>query len=121
MDIAQHLEQLEQSLLTREVRQDAARLTDLLTEDFREFGSSGRAYTRAEIIATLQAEPPAAPSFRLKDFHLTLLAQDVALATYRAEKEDAGHPASSLRSSLWVLRASAWRICFHQGTKVSDA
>jgi hypothetical protein len=55
-DLAAHLFHLEQQLLQPSTRRDATALTSLLAEDFREFGSSGRVYTRQQIIDALATE-----------------------------------------------------------------
>ena len=59
----------------------------LLTEDFVEFGSSGRIWTRDQIIELLAIETFA--PLHMKDFRCDLLAEDVALVTYRAVRDDA--------------------------------
>jgi hypothetical protein len=129
MDLAAHLQHLEEQLLDPAVRNDPTRLDALLTDDFREFGSSGRSYTKAEIIALLQeesaesAEPaePAHPvTLSLSDFTVRLLAPAIALATYTATRTNqrTGETTHSLRSSLWILRNDRWQLHFHQGTRV---
>jgi hypothetical protein len=45
-ELAAHLFDLEQQLLQPSTRRDATALTFLLAEGFREFGGSGRIYTR---------------------------------------------------------------------------
>src|ERR1700744_5965505 len=54
-----HLRELEEHLLIPSVRKDADAVSALLADDFLEYGSSGRIYSRAEILAALQDEPPA--------------------------------------------------------------
>jgi hypothetical protein len=46
-----HLIELELRLQVSTTRKDAAALAELLSEDFREFGASGRIWNRASIIA----------------------------------------------------------------------
>jgi hypothetical protein len=57
-DLAAHLFHLEQQLLQHSTRRDATALTSLLAEDFREFGGSGRIYTRQQIIDASQPSLP---------------------------------------------------------------
>jgi len=113
-----HLRQLEEALLKPETRYDAATLCSLLTEDFCEFGSSGRIFNRQQIIETIQSERLV--HYSIADFHVRLLAQNVALVTYKAtgRKESESHDTISLRSSLWVMREGRWLMLFHQGTKI---
>ncbi len=117
MPIAEALQALEQELLTASVRKGSACVASLLAADFREFGSSGRVFTKAEIIEALRDEAPA--TFQMQDFGFVPLAEGVALVTYRVTKWQNGVPASeSLRSSIWRRTSDRWRMVFHQGTRV---
>ncbi|PXV58564.1 hypothetical protein SAMN04487785_11576 [Dyella jiangningensis] len=119
MDLAAHLLDLETRLHRQDVRADAAALRELIAEDFFEFGVSGTVWTREAVIEALRGE-----SFsprEVTDFRLTLLADDVALVTYRGHRfATPERPASdSLRSSIWRLRDGRWQMRFHQGTLLS--
>lgn len=117
MELAERLRELEEELLRVEVRKDASRVAALLADDFREFGSSGRIYSKAEIIAHLQDEVFCPVT--LRDFELTSLSPSLAMVTYRVLcGEPNEKPAQSLRNSLWELRDGRWQIRFHQGTKI---
>lgn len=96
---------LEQSLLAVSVRSSPAELDRLLSDDFREFGSSGRVYTKDEIIRLLLAEPAVPPGF--SEFRADILAPGIVLATYRA--------AGSLRSSLWRREGDSGDSFFIRG------
>jgi hypothetical protein len=110
------LRKLEEELLRPATRRDSEALAWLLADEFREFGSSGRVFTRREVIEALRSESP--NRFSITDFRATLLAEGVALVTYRAIRRDRLDEASaSLRSSLWVMRDARWQMLFHQGTK----
>jgi hypothetical protein len=116
-DLAAHLFRLEQQLLEPSTRHDAAALTSLLAENFREFGSSGRIYTRQQIIDALAEEPPR--SITHSDTCCQQLAEDIALLTYRSTRTIALDTAShALRSSLWIKRDNRWQLLFHQGTPI---
>lgn len=118
MGISQELQELEQLLLTSTVRQNAQKIALLLADEFREFGSSGRVFSKAEIIDQLQTEPPV--SLILNSFESFRLADHIFLTTFRVVKEVAGLPPSeSLRSSIWAFRDGHWQMLFHQGTKIS--
>jgi hypothetical protein len=112
------LRRLEQSLLDSAVRRDAERLRQLLSDDFLEFGSSGRVWTRKSIIDMLATEsnffPPA-----IEEFECTFLSEKVVLVTYRTVRTDAktGEHLCSLRSSVWTRQDGEWRMRFHQGTR----
>lgn len=117
MELADQLRELEESLLQAAVRKDASEVAALLADGFREIGSSGRVYSKAEVIALLQAEESLPLS--LRDFEAALLSASLALVTYRALRETPdGEPVQSWRSSLWELRDGRWQMLFHQGTKI---
>jgi len=113
--LSQHLRELEESLLLPDVRK-SKRLVELLADNFVEFGSSGRIYTKADLVATLQAESPVTQS--TGDFRVELLAPTVALLTYRIHRHSAP-PVHTLRSSIWQLCGSQWQMVFHQATLTS--
>jgi len=123
MDLTAHLQRLEERLLDPAVRKDAAQLDALLCDDFREFGSSGRVYTKADIIALLNDEPSDASTLSLSDFTIQLLAPDIALATYISTRRDpiTGGITHALRSSLWGQKDDTWQMRFHQGTRIPTA
>jgi|SRR6185503_6573758 len=102
------IRELEEKLTTQAVRTSADVLDRLVSDEFVEFGSSGRVYTKRDVIAQMLAAP--STTFRVDDFRVLALTPDVALATYRTGR--------SLRSSLWRREGQAWRIVFHQGTPI---
>lgn len=101
------IRELEEQLVHPSVRASADALDRLISDQFVEFGSSGRVYTKPDVIALMLADPKITVS--VTDFHVLAVAPDVALATYLTGK--------SLRSSLWRREGGAWRIVFHQGTQ----
>ena len=108
--------ELEAALQRREVRADAARLRELLSEDFFELGVSGITWTREAVIAALGQE--AFSPRHIHDFQLKRLAEGVALVSYRCHREATPErpQAHSLRSSIWQWRERRWQMVFHQGT-----
>ncbi len=119
MNLRDHLLLLEEELLSPATRRNPVRLTELLAPGFLEFGSSGRTFTRDEIIAELAAETYTPHS--LTHFNLLAHTDDWALVTYRTSRpgEDGSTPQRiALRSSTWVRREDRWQVLFHQGTPV---
>ena len=114
------LRKLEQSLLDTAVRHDRKKMRSMLAENFLEFGSSGRVWTRNSIIELLAQETAfVAPA--IEDFRCAFLTDDVTLVTYRTVRTDAetGELLASLRSSIWVNESGTWRMRFHQGTRTT--
>ena len=119
MQIKDHLKSLEETLLDPAVRKNSERVSTLLTDDFLEFGSSGRTFNKASILEDLLNEPPHQTA-RLTDFAIRPLAPAVMLVTYRTTRHDSSgqiiHQAQ--RSSIWINRDNRWQITFHQGTPI---
>ncbi|WP_158945025.1 DUF4440 domain-containing protein [Granulicella sp. S190] len=119
MNTPDHLRQLEERLLDPAVRRDPELVSALLTDDFVEFGSSGRVFDKTAILEDLQNEPPRLPSL-LSDFSTREISPNAILATWKATRRDlAGETiAQSWRSSLWLHLDGRWQIAFHQGTPI---
>ena len=100
--------ELENRLLTTAVRSSADVLDGLIADQFVEFGSSGRLYSKRDVIAQMVRAPSV--TVNIADFRVLAVSPDVTLATYRTDK--------SLRSSLWRREGERWRIVFHQGTPI---
>jgi hypothetical protein len=115
--VCAHLRACEAALLDPAVRRDRERVAALLAEDFQEFGSSGRVWSREEILELLATEDYRPPA--MEDFKCDLIGEGVALVTYRTVRMDAesGLRSAALRSSLWAKNSGTWRVRFHQGTK----
>ena len=114
---ADELKRLEQLLLEPEFRRDSKRVEELLAEDFLEFGSSGRVWTRETTLQLLATESYIKPI--IEDFACRMLSNDVTLLTYRSLRtgaDDKQH-VETLRSSIWMRRNGKWKIIFHQGTR----
>ncbi|MFP5206741.1 MAG: DUF4440 domain-containing protein [Acidobacteriota bacterium] len=114
-EAGERLKQLEEALLSDVARKNPGELDILLADDFREFGASGRTYSKTEIIHELLIAQPA--RMHLEDFHAHPLTGEAALVTYRVVREIQGSaPIASLRSSIWIWRNERWQILFHQST-----
>lgn len=110
MDVSQTLIDLEMDLVNPSARASVERIDELLSEDFEEFGSSGKIITKADVMnagGTL-------PAYELSDFSVQILGEKVALVKYRASAP--GH--NSYRSSVWVKYGNAWQMLHHQSTVV---
>ena len=115
--IAAELKELEELLLVPDVRK-STRIAELLADDFIEFGSSGRAYTKDDLVAALLAESPVTQT--TSEFKVTTVAPDVALLTYRIRRHSLP-PVDTLRASLWRRSNGNWQMMFHQATVASTS
>ena len=115
--LLRQLKALEVELHQPVVRRDAARLDALLHDDFHEFGRSGTAYTKADIVASLLAATQHALVVA-DNFLVRRLAADVALLTYRSAhaQPDGTLHRHTLRASIWQCHDDGWQMSFHQGT-----
>lgn len=111
------LRALEVALHQLGVRSDRARLDQLLHPRFREFGRSGRIYTKAEILAEFSQHLQTHRVWS-QDFQLEPLTEGLALLTYKsAHINSAGKlERHANRASLWQLTEVGWQMLFHQGT-----
>ena len=114
--LSEELRALELQLLQPDFRRNRAAVAALLADDFIEYGSSGRIFTKPQILDLLAAETQ--QSLTLSDFAARLVAPSVALVTFRAVR-DGDPPVISLRSSLWTRNGSRWQLMFHQGTRLT--
>ena len=104
----------ERALLRPDVRHDETALRTLLSPDFREFGQSGRAYDRDQMIAALLASPAEDVPVHLSEQATLPVGSDAVLLTYLL-----GYGGRlSRRSSLWRCADGDPRLVFHQGTAV---
>src|SRR6478609_2536417 len=119
--LSEHLQKLEELMLKPDVRHSAEQLSQLLADDFREFGGSGRVTNKAQIIEVLKTQPPL--ELWLDHFEVICLATDVALVTYRGNCKlpESDKVSQSLRSSIWVNRNGRWEVVFHQGTPAAQS
>jgi len=119
--LIEELCELEKLLAKPGIRRSPTELSRLIADDFREFGSSGRIFDKAKIIAALQQQPPC--ELVLHDFQAVRLACDIVLVTYRGTVQFSDSPTAlhSLRSSIWRRHNSRWQVVFHQGTPSGEA
>lgn len=100
--------ELERAMWAEATRYDRSWMDEHLSGDFTEFGWSGRAYNRADIL-----DSDIAPiDVELDGFIVRSIGTDSALVTYRSiQARGVGN-----RSSVWVRRHGRWLLDFHQAT-----
>ena len=116
-ELVELLRRLEAELVSPEIWQSREELEARITPDFVEVGSGG-VVNREELIGIIHGADPG--SWQAEDFSVRELTQTVALATYRSviDTGDGGPSLVALRSSIWVLENGAWRMAFHQITRL---
>jgi len=107
--------ELENKLLDPKVRSNEGELAKLLSNDFFEFGSSGKEYNKQSTISALKKEE--CFNLSISNFKAKELAEDVFLVTYKINAPKDGSRSGSLRSSIWTKNGDDWKLLFHQGTK----
>src|ERR1051326_6634910 len=118
LSLEQQLRELEIKVMTAAGERRADDIRELVADDFFEIGSSGRTYTKAEVLAAIETAP--FRKFTLEDFKIVASGNDWALVSYRAGERSESSETTSWRSTLWVERAGNWEIVFHQGTSVAS-
>jgi hypothetical protein len=114
-DSFEEVVELELALLHPDVRRDRQWVEELLDEEFREIGASGRLWNRQEALEVLAVEQDD-ESVAVADMEALRLADDVVLLTYVSDR--AGRRAR--RSAIWRRADGRWRLLHHQGTLVPD-
>jgi hypothetical protein len=107
------LDALELTLWRSDTRHDRALMEATFAPDFREFGRSGRRYSRDDLLPSEEAH---AIDATLHDLTVTEIRPDVALVTYRSELRRSTGTDWANRSSLWDRASGQWQLRFHQGT-----
>jgi len=110
--------ELEDKLLQPSVRKSTEQLGVLISDDFIEFGSSGKTYVKKDVLVNLPSSPEI--KFNMIDFKTRLLADGLVQSFFKTEKTNAetGAVTISQRSSIWRNEEGEWRMIFHQGTPV---
>lgn len=87
--------------------------------DFFEVGTSGRKYSREQILAILQERyshsPMQAEQWLIRDADCRELAPSVYLLTYELTYQQR----LTRRATLWQRTTKGWQILYHQGTLVA--
>jgi hypothetical protein len=105
--------QLDDTLWRAETRHDRALMEATFAPDLREFGRSGRRYSREDLLPTGASHPIDAT---LHDLTVTDLSVTLALVTYISHFRRPTGSDWANRSSLWDRASGRWQLRFHQGT-----
>ena len=110
--------ELEQQLVQVGRRLSAEDVSSLIAEDFVEFGTSGKVWSKVEIIAAMSHWAPIERT--VEDFTVRELGASVCPVTCKSIGVAKGRQRLpySLRSSIWQYTGERWQIIFHQRTGV---
>jgi hypothetical protein len=125
MDDNALVKELEEKLLSSKIRGNREELEQLISTEFIEYGSSGKIYNYLGTLAYLLVNSKNIFNYSFVNFKTRRLSEDIILALYVLEVEKDRRITISNRSSLWhwendsAEKEPAWRIIFHQGTRVT--
>jgi ribonuclease HI len=106
----EQVKQLEIELSDPAIRKNSRRVAQLLADDFEEVGSSGRKFSKKDIIQLLADEVDI--TYTLHNFSFISLSSNCILVKYETRVQDK----HSYRSSVWVKQHDQWVMQYHQGT-----
>ncbi len=121
--LAKLIEDLEVSLLKPEVRRSAEKISELLADDFVEFGMFGKIYSKQDFVELLpSSENEKFEKYEASDFKAREIAVDTVLLTYKVSIDflKTNEKIWTLRSSIWQKHDDSWQMIFHQGTVIKD-
>ena len=113
-DLIKEVIDLEIYSLSPKVRSSKEELEKLFSEDFIEFGASGKVYTKLDVVNALPEKKE--NSFEVENIKAKALGVDVVQITYLLHNKTENK--YSLRSSIWEWSLDGWRMIFHQGTNI---
>lgn len=103
---------LENSHLSPVARESNRNMTDILDDEFFEFGFSGGICQRSDFNGDYELQED---DYRISRFEANMLGPESVLTIYTLENRTTG--IWSHRSSVWKKRQDGWKLFFHQGTK----
>jgi hypothetical protein len=91
---------------------------NLMADEFREVGASGRHYSRQYVLDELEKRHsnPVEDVLETKEFHCMEIAPNNYLLTYTLIQSSR----ITRRSSIWRRTDRGWKILYHQGTIVQE-
>lgn len=119
IDTLKSIMNFEKELHTETTRNDMARIDKLLSDSFKEFGTSGNVYVKSDVLGSLPLEDssPIESSNWISDY----IDQNSVLVTYDTTRIIDGLIIKAKRSSIWRLERRDWRLFFHHSSKVDSS
>jgi hypothetical protein len=117
-ELEEHLIAKEMDIVAAQKRRDFSAVEALLADGFHEIGSSGRLFSKSEILDAIQEVQIIDCSF--DSFKILPIDKECVIVTYvaTAKRSHKGHEHwnRAYRSSIWMEREGSWRVVFHQAT-----
>ncbi len=110
------IESYERELIDPQIQKDLLRIRESLSNEFVEFGSSGKIIRKADVLESISDSGTTA--YLLSDFKFKMLGDTYILVTYRSitvPSQKAAH-----RSSIWVNEKGRWQMLHHQATVIPN-
>ena len=119
--IAEQIKQLELKLLHLDLKTEPELINDLLSHDFEEISQSGKINARRDVVDWL-IHKDIHLQWSLNDFRIRMLTDELVMAMYTAQKMNDRNNLSkgSMRTSIWQRQGGAWKMIFHQASKITD-
>ena len=113
----------EKAIVDAQKKRDFAAVEAVLADDFREIGSSGRLFSKSDILDGIKESQIVDCSF--EEFRFLPVDSTCVIVTYvtTATRIQQGREQTyrAYRSSTWVEQDGMWRMIFHQGTMLPTA
>ena len=116
-NIKQIIKELELKLLDKNVRTNKNELVKIISEEYIEYGSSGRISSYSDVVNSLLNEKEKL-NYKIIEMNIKILSENIILILYIIEMGEENNKIKSNRSSIWKKEEDNWKIIFHQGTKV---
>ena len=104
----------EERLLSKEVRSSRDKLSELIDDNFLEYGASWKKYDKSFILDRLPKTDFSI--IDIKEFNVYQISDTCAQTRFHTKEEDGRE---CLRNSIWKKQGNSWKIIFHQGTLIN--
>lgn len=107
---------LEKELHFSSVRQNELRLGELISNSFKEFGTSGKTYSKEDVLSHLPLETE--NIIESSNWEISQINVGAILVTYNTNRSIESTTVKAKRSSIWRKENNNWRLFFHQSSRI---
>ena len=101
------------------IRSSTKQLGALLCDGLREFGTTGKICDRAETLMSV-TNSIEVTNYDIDEYQIVLLGDGHILSTYKLSERRGELLRLILKSSVWKLVDTKWRMLFQQGTNQAE-